>query len=123
MTQQEDREEFLNQPNVAVLATVGGGGRAHAAPIWYLYENGVFIIPDFLCNAGGVTVSYFEQVQNAYNYYWPIEEVYEKLDDKMTSAFCSMYDMAQAYRVNNRIAAYLVAVSRVAEAVRMRGWV
>ncbi|MGQ9493962.1 MAG: Glu/Leu/Phe/Val family dehydrogenase [Anaerolineae bacterium] len=88
-----------------------------------LYKNGVFVLPDFLCNAGGVTVSYFEQVQNAYNYYWPIEEVYEKLDQKMSAAFRAMYDMAQAYGVNNRIAAYLVAVSRVAEAVRMRGWV
>nr|MBC7244529.1 Glu/Leu/Phe/Val dehydrogenase [Chloroflexota bacterium] len=88
-----------------------------------LYKNGVFVLPDFLCNAGGVTVSYFEQVQNAYNYYWPIEEVYEKLDKKMTAAFHAMYDMAQAYGVNNRVAAYLVAVNRVAEAVRMRGWV
>ncbi len=88
-----------------------------------LYANGVFVLPDFLCNAGGVTVSYFEQVQNAYNYYWPTEEVYEKLDEKMTAAFQSMYDMSQAYKVNNRIAAYLVSVSRVAEAVRTRGWV
>jgi glutamate dehydrogenase (NAD(P)+) len=85
--------------------------------------NGVFVVPDFLCNAGGVTVSYFEQVQNAYNYYWPIEEVYEKLDEKMTAAFHSMHEMAQAYKVRNRVAAYLVAVSRVAEAVTMRGWV
>ncbi len=88
-----------------------------------LYKNGVFVLPDFLCNAGGVTVSYFEQVQNAYNYYWPIEEVYEKLDKKMTAAFHAMYEVAKAYGVNNRVAAYLVAVSRVAEAVRMRGWV
>jgi glutamate dehydrogenase (NAD(P)+) len=88
-----------------------------------LYKNGVFVLPDFLCNAGGVTVSYFEQVQNAYNYYWPIEEVYEKLDQKMTVAFQGMYEMAKAYKVNHRIAAYLVAVSRVAEAVRTRGWV
>jgi len=88
-----------------------------------LFKKGVFLLPDFLCNAGGVTVSYFEQVQNSYNYYWPIEEVYEKLDKKMTAAFHSMYDMAQAYGVNNRVAAYLVAVNRVAEAVRMRGWV
>jgi glutamate dehydrogenase (NAD(P)+) len=88
-----------------------------------LYQNGVFVIPDFLCNAGGVTVSYFEQVQNAYNYYWPVEEVQEKLDEKMTAAFQSMHEMARAYKVNNRIAAYLVAVTRVAEAVRTRGWV
>jgi glutamate dehydrogenase (NAD(P)+) len=88
-----------------------------------LHKNGVFVLPDFLCNGGGVTVSYFEQVQNSYNYYWPLEEVHEKLDQKMTAAFRAMYDMAQAYRVDTRVAAYLVAVQRVAEAVRMRGWV
>jgi glutamate dehydrogenase (NAD(P)+) len=88
-----------------------------------LHKNGVFVLPDFLCNGGGVTVSYFEQVQNSYNYYWPLEEVQEKLDHKMTAAFHSMYDMAQAYSVNTRVAAYLVAVKRVAEAVKMRGWV
>jgi glutamate dehydrogenase (NAD(P)+) len=88
-----------------------------------LHKNGVFVLPDFLCNGGGVTVSYFEQVQNSYNYYWPLEEVHEKLDQKMTAAFRAMYDMAQAYSVDTRVAAYLVAVQRVAEAVRMRGWV
>jgi glutamate dehydrogenase (NAD(P)+) len=88
-----------------------------------LGQNGVFVIPDFLCNAGGVTVSYFEQVQNSYNYFWPEEEVQQKLDEKMTAAFSSMYGMSKAYGVKNRVAAYLVAVSRVAEAVRMRGWV
>jgi glutamate dehydrogenase (NAD(P)+) len=88
-----------------------------------LHKNSVFVLPDFLCNGGGVTVSYFEQVQNSYNYYWPLEEVHEKLDQKMTAAFRAMYDMAQAYRVDTRVAAYLVAVQRVAEAVRMRGWV
>ena len=52
-----------------------------------LFKNGVYVIPDFLCNAGGVTVSYFEQVQNAYNYYWTIEDVHARLDAKMTNAF------------------------------------
>jgi len=88
-----------------------------------LYKNGVFVLPDFLCNGGGVTVSYFEQVQNAYNYYWPLEEVQQRLDQKMTAAFHSMHEMAKKHKVNNRIVAYLVAVSRVAEAVRLRGWV
>ncbi|MGB9723421.1 MAG: Glu/Leu/Phe/Val family dehydrogenase [Chloroflexia bacterium] len=88
-----------------------------------LHRNGVYVIPDFLCNAGGVTVSYFEQVQNAYDYYWPVEEVHAKLDAKMTAAFHAVHKMAQEYKVNNRIGAYLVAIQRVAEAVRLRGWV
>jgi glutamate dehydrogenase (NAD(P)+) len=88
-----------------------------------LYKNGVYVIPDFLCNAGGVTVSYFEQVQNAYDYYWDEKTVHERLDQKMTAAFHAVHEMAQKQKVHNRLAAYLVAVNRVAEAVRLRGWV
>jgi glutamate dehydrogenase (NAD(P)+) len=88
-----------------------------------LYKNGVYVIPDFLCNAGGVTVSYFEQVQNAYNYYWPLDMVHQRLDETMTTAFQAVHQMAQAKQVHNRLAAYLVAVERVAEAAKLRGWV
>jgi glutamate dehydrogenase (NAD(P)+) len=88
-----------------------------------LYRNGVFVIPDFLCNAGGVTVSYFEQVQNAYNFYWEFDEIYHRLDQKMTAAFHAVHEAALQYQVNNRTAAYIVAVARVAEACRLRGWV
>jgi len=88
-----------------------------------LYQNGVFVLPDFLANAGGVTVSYFEQVQNAYNFYWDLATVNQRLDEKMTKAFTAVYEMHQRHKVNMREAAYLVAVSRVAEACRMRGWV
>ncbi len=87
-----------------------------------LYKNGTYLIPDFLCNAGGVTVSYFEMVQNAYDYYWDEDLVHQRLDKKMTSAFHAVHEAAQAHKVNNRVGAYLVAVSRVAEAVRLRGW-
>jgi glutamate dehydrogenase (NAD(P)+) len=88
-----------------------------------LHDKGVYVIPDFLCNAGGVVVSYFEGVQNAYNYYWELEEVHRRLDKKMTAAFQAVHEMAEAKKVHNRLAAYLVAVAKVAEAVRLRGWV
>jgi glutamate dehydrogenase (NAD(P)+) len=88
-----------------------------------LNQNGVYVIPDFLCNAGGVTVSYFEQVQNAYDYYWDLDLVHQRLDAKMTSAFHAVHRMAQSMGVHNRLGAYLVAVQRVAEACKLRGWV
>lgn len=88
-----------------------------------LYKNKVFVIPDFLANAGGVTVSYFEWVQNTYGYYWEEEEVREKLDKKMTKAFKDVLEMVKKYNVDNRTAAYMVSVDRVAEAMKLRGWV
>jgi glutamate dehydrogenase (NAD(P)+) len=88
-----------------------------------LYHKGVIVLPDFLANAGGVTVSYFEQVQNTYNYYWHLEEVHRRLDEKMTRAFRGVHDMQLREKINMRQAAYLVSVARVAEACKLRGWV
>ncbi len=88
-----------------------------------LHKNGVYVIPDFLCNAGGVTVSYFEQVQNAYDFYWEEEQVHPLLDKKMTAAFHAVHKAAQQYGVHNRMGAYIVSVARVAEAMKLRGWV
>ena len=86
-----------------------------------LYKNNVHMIPDFLANAGGVTVSYFEMVQNFYMYYWDEELVHERLDKKMTSAYHATFKASMKYNINMRQAAYVVAVERVVEAMRLRG--
>ncbi len=87
-----------------------------------LHDKGVTVLPDFLANAGGVTVSYFEQVQNTYNYYWDLDVVHDRLDRKMTEAFEAVWARCEREKVHMRLAAYLVAVERVAQAVRDRGW-
>jgi glutamate dehydrogenase (NAD(P)+) len=86
-------------------------------------EKGIWVIPDFLANAGGVTCSYFEQVQCNMNYYWTKEEVLTKLDEKMTRAYHAVSDLAHSKNIYMRDAAYMIAISRVAEAVKIRGWV
>jgi glutamate dehydrogenase (NAD(P)+) len=88
-----------------------------------LEDRGVFMIPDFLANAGGVTCSYFEQVQCNMNYFWEMDEVLGKLDLKMTAAYQAISDLARKRKLYMRDAAYVVAINRVAEACRERGWV
>jgi glutamate dehydrogenase len=85
--------------------------------------HGAFVIPDFLANAGGVTCSYFEQVQSNMNYYWEKDEVLGKLDVRMTAAFLAVSELARKQKLFMRDAAYVIAVRRVAEACRDRGWV
>ena len=88
-----------------------------------LHKNGIYVIPDFLCNAGGVTVSYFEWVQNIGGFYWKIEDVHARLSERMVTAFYETHEMAKQHNVDNRTGAYLVSIARVAEAMQLRGWV
>jgi glutamate dehydrogenase (NAD(P)+) len=88
-----------------------------------LKSRGIFVIPDFLANAGGVTCSYFEQVQSNMNYYWDKDEVLGKLDTKMTAAYAAVRDLSKKRNIFMRDAAYVISVSRVARACKDRGWV
>jgi glutamate dehydrogenase (NAD(P)+) len=86
-----------------------------------LYDRGIFLIPDILCNAGGVTVSYFEWVQDMQSFFWTESRINESLKEIMDRAFDAVYQMSDVHEVNMRTAAYMVAVSRVAEATTLRG--
>jgi glutamate dehydrogenase len=89
----------------------------------FFRQNNIFNIPDFLCNAGGVTTSYFEQVQNDMNYYWTKDAVLNRLDTKLTLAFQGVMAMSEKQGVSMRDASYMVAIDRVVKAMQMRGWV
>jgi len=104
------------------IVAEGANGPVTPEADQFFKDNKIFDIPDFLCNAGGVTTSYFEQVQNDMNYYWSKEEVLEKLDAKMTSAFRAVLNRSEKEAVYMRDAAYMVAIDRVVKAMEMRGW-
>jgi glutamate dehydrogenase len=108
--------------HVKILAE-GANGPTTLEADEILKERGTFVIPDFLCNAGGVTCSYFEQVQNDMNYYWEEEEVLTKLDQKMASAFNAVLAVSLQKGIYMRDAAYWLAIARVERAMRLRGWV
>lgn len=88
-----------------------------------LTNRGILLVPDVLASAGGVTVSYFEWVQNNQGYYWTEEEVEEKLEKVLVQSFNTVYNTSRSRRVNMRLAAYMIGVRRVAEASRFRGWI
>jgi glutamate dehydrogenase (NAD(P)+) len=109
-------------PSVKLIAEGANGPTAPEAD-QVLQKRGIFLIPDFLANAGGVTCSYFEQVQSNMNYFWEKDEVLGKLDVKMTSAFLDVSELAARKKLAMRDAAYVIAVNRVAQACHERGWV
>jgi glutamate dehydrogenase (NAD(P)+) len=123
------QENMINGENVGrikdsvKIIAEGANGPTTPEADAVIKKKGIFLIPDFLCNAGGVTCSYFEQVQCNMNYFWTREEVLQKLDDKMTSAFKAVSDLARKKKAFTRDAAYMIAIGRVAEACKKRGWV
>jgi glutamate dehydrogenase (NAD(P)+) len=110
------------KPRVKIIVEGANGPTTPEADA-VIKKRNIFVIPDFLANAGGVTCSYFEQVQGNQNYFWPKEEVLSKLDQKMTSAFLAVSELARTKKLFMRDAAYVIAVSRVANACKDRGWV
>ena len=108
-------------PCVKVLAEGANGPTAPEADA-VIEKRGVFVLPDFLANAGGVTCSYFEQVQSNMNFFWPKDEVLGKLDVKMTDAFIAVYKLAKKHNLYMRDAAYVIAINRVVDACKARGW-
>jgi glutamate dehydrogenase len=110
------------KPSVKLIAEGANGPTTPDADA-EIKKRGIFLVPDFLCNSGGVTCSYFESVQNDMNFYWSKDEVVKRLDDKMTVAFHAVLDMSEKKKVYMRNAAYMVAIDRVATAMKLRGWV
>ena len=110
------------QPSVKFVAE-GANGPTTTEADEVLKARGIYLIPDFLANAGGVTCSYFEQVQSNMNYFWEKDEVLGKLDVKMTAAFHAVHEIAQKRKLYMRDAAYVISINRVAQACRDRGWV
>ncbi len=116
------RADNANKVKAKVILELANGPTTPEADDIF-FKRKILVLPDFLSNAGGVTVSYFEWVQNQAGYYWTEKEVYERLDQKMTEATHAVLDAAKKYNIDPRTAAYTVSVKRVADAMKLRGWV
>jgi glutamate dehydrogenase (NAD(P)+) len=110
----------VERVNAKIIAELANGPVTPGADR-VLFDRGVFLIPDILANAGGVTVSYYEWVQNQYSFFWPEKQVNDTLEQTMRRAFEDVYATAQRYQTDMRTGAYILAVGRVAEATRVRG--
>jgi glutamate dehydrogenase (NAD(P)+) len=118
----ENQITMQNAPSIkARIVAEGANGPTTPDAHTYLHERGVFVIPDILANAGGVTTSYFEWVQDRHGYFWEEDEVNRRLEAKMCEAFKDVLDTSLRYKKDMRTAAYIVAISRVATVTKMRG--
>lgn len=112
-----------NAPNIkADILVEAANGPTTLEATRILHERGILLVPDVLASAGGVTVSYFEWVQNNQGYYWTEEEVNDKMREKLVTAFNDIYELAQNRKIDMRLAAYIIGIKRTAEAARYRGW-
>ncbi len=120
-------ENAINEHNASkikarVVCELANGPTTPEADL-ILHHNGIHVIPDILASAGGVTVSYFEMVQDQYSYFWDEATVHRRLDEKITKAYHTVREAMEDKRVHPRLAAMVVGVARVAEACKLRGWV
>jgi len=113
--------ENVENVNAKIIAELANGPTTPDAD-QTLFEKGTHVIPDLLCNAGGVTVSYFEMVQGYYRYFWTEKEVFEALNRVMTRAYRSTVEQSQKFNTHNRMGAYIIALERVINAMKLRGW-
>jgi glutamate dehydrogenase len=123
LEQQITRDNVNEIKNSVKIIAEGAHGPVTPEADTAIAGRGIFLIPDLVANAGGVICSYFEQVQSNMNFYWEKEEVLKRVDEKMTSAFRSVHELAKKNNLYMRDAAYVIAINRVAQACKDRGWV